>query len=146
MPIKREFKWLYPVDWPQLSALVRFVRAEGRCQGCRRPHRADVKHLGDGRWWDEAANTWRNGRGHSIVLKAPALLEAEGVNLKCTRVYLATAHRDHDPTNNRKGNLRAFCQRCHLMHDRQEHQRRRRLTLFRRKALGDLFLGPYRAG
>jgi hypothetical protein len=38
----------------------------------------------------------------------------------------------------------AFCQRCHLQHDRQEHRRRRWLTLFRRKALGDLFLGRYR--
>jgi hypothetical protein len=61
-----------------------------------------------------------------------------------TRVVLATAHRDHDPTNNSPRNLVAFCQRCHLEHDRQEHRRRRWLTLFRRKALGDLFLGRYR--
>ena len=54
------------------------------------------------------------------------------------------AHRDHDPTNNRPGNLAALCQRCHLLHDRAEHRRRRWLGLFRRKALGDLFLGPYR--
>ena len=40
-------------------------------------------------------------------------------------------------------NLAAFCQRCHLLHDRPEHQRRRWLTLFRRKAIGDLFGGPY---
>jgi hypothetical protein len=39
--------------------------------------------------------------------------------------------------------LVAFCQRCHMIHDRPEHQRRRRRTLFRRKALGDLFGGPY---
>ena len=61
-----------------------------------------------------------------------------------TRVVLATAHRDHDPTNNRPRNLVAFYQRCHLLHDREEHRRRRWLTLFRRKALGDLFLGRYR--
>ena len=60
-----------------------------------------------------------------------------------TRVVLATAHLDHDPTNNRPRNLKALCQRCHMLHDRQEHQRRRWLTLRRRKALGDLFLGLY---
>jgi len=64
-------------------------------------------------------------------------------DIKMTRVILATAHRDHDPTNNRWRNLVAFCQRCHLLHDREEHQRRRKLTLQRRWALGDLFLGPY---
>jgi 5-methylcytosine-specific restriction endonuclease McrA len=57
---------------------------------------------------------------------------------------LAAAHRDHDPTNNHPRNLVALCQRCHLQHDREEHRRRRWLTLFRRKALGDLFLGRYR--
>ena len=58
-------------------------------------------------------------------------------------MVLATAHLDHDPTNNRPRNLKAFCQRCHMLHDRKEHQRRRWLTLRQRKALGDLFLGQY---
>jgi hypothetical protein len=30
-----------------------------------------------------------------------------------------------------------------MLHDAQEHQRRRWLTLFRRKAIDDLFLGLY---
>jgi hypothetical protein len=63
-----------------------------------------------------------------------------------TRVVLACAHVDHDPTNNRPRNLRAFCQRCHLLHDREEHRKRRRLTLLMRRALGDLFLGRYPGG
>ncbi|GJE46073.1 hypothetical protein [Methylobacterium soli] len=36
-------------------------------------------------------------------------------------------------------NLAAFCQRCHVLHDRPEHRR----TLLRRKAMGDLFKGPH---
>jgi len=44
---------------------------------------------------------------------------------------------------NADANLAAFCQRCHIINDRPEHQRRRWHTLFRRKALGDLFAGPY---
>ncbi len=42
-----------------------------------------------------------------------------------TRVVLAAAHRDHDTSNNADANLAAFCQRCHMIHDRPEHQRRR---------------------
>ena len=32
MPIRPQYKWFYPIDWPQLSAMIRFERAEGRCQ------------------------------------------------------------------------------------------------------------------
>ena len=64
-------------------------------------------------------------------------------NLRRTRVVLAAAHRDHNTANNANANLAAFCQRCHMIHDRPEHRRRRWITLFRRKALGDLFRGPY---
>ncbi len=60
-----------------------------------------------------------------------------------TRVVLATCHRDHDPTNNDASNLAALCQRCHILHDKAEHLRRRRLTYLARRALGDLFTGPY---
>ncbi len=141
MPIRPEYRWLYPIDWPQLSALIRFGRAKGQCEGCGRPHGRFVCHLGDGRWWDPERGAWRDGQGR-------ALRQVDAENLlaliSTTRVVLATAHRDHDPTNNRLRNLVAFCQRCHMLHDREEHRRRRWLTLFRRKELGDLFLGRYR--
>ena len=141
MPIHPRYKWLYPIDWPQLSAMIRFERAKGRCEKCGRPHGREIRHLGDGRWWDEEENTWRNGRGRAL----PRLVGmGEDVPLRTTRVVLAAAHLDHDPSNNRLRNLKALCQRCHLLHDREEHRRRRWVTLRRRKAIGDLFLGLYR--
>ncbi len=142
MPIRPEYRWLYPIDWKQLSAVIRFERAKGQCQGCGRPHGHIICHLGDGRWWDPQRQVWRDGQGRRVgrVLVVESLQE----QVRTTRVVLATAHRDHDPTNNRRRNLVALCQRCHLQHDREEHHRRRWLTLFRRKALGDLFLGRYR--
>jgi hypothetical protein len=142
MPIRPEYRWLYPIDWPQLSALIRFERAKGQCEECRRPHGRMICHLGDGRWWDPESATWRDGAGRRI--RGALEVEDLTVQVRTTRVVLAAAHRDHDPTNNRPRNLVALCQRCHLLHDREEHRRRRWLTLFRRKALGDLFLGRYR--
>ena len=73
MPIKPELRCFYPIDWPQISHWVRFVRAKGRCQVCGRPHGETVQHLGDGRWWDEAQQIWRDGRGRK--LPSPALAE-----------------------------------------------------------------------
>ena len=126
MPIRRHHRWLYPIDWRELSASIRFRRAKGRCETCGRPHGRVVLHLGDGRWWDDEAQRWRDGAGKWVRrLKPPhSLLE----RTRTTRVVLATAHRDHDPTNNDASNLAALCQRCHILHDREEHLRRRRLT------------------
>lgn len=148
MPIRPDHRWLYPIDWRELSALVRFSRARGCCEQCGRPHGQVVAHLGDGRWWDAARGCWRDARGRRTrVAPNPQLrLEALAGNAAptTTKVVLATAHLDHDPGNNHPRNLAALCQRCHLAHDRAEHRRRRWTTLFRRRALGDLFLGAYR--
>ena len=93
MPIKPELRYFYPIDWPQISHWVRFVRAKGRCQVCGRPHGETVRHLGDGRWWDEAQQAWRDGRGRKVP--SPAL--AEDAPVRTTKVVLAAAHLDHDP-------------------------------------------------
>ena len=134
----------YPIDWPQLSAVIRFRRARGRCESCGRPHGRLVDHLGDGRWWDEDHQVWRSGRGRPLR-RLPALAQlSPALPRYQTRVVLACAHLNHDPTQNGPWNLKALCQRCHLMHDRAEHQKRRWLTLRKRRAIGDLFLGLYR--
>ncbi len=141
MPIRRELRHFYPIDWKQLSAVIRFERAKGRCETCGRPHGRLVQHLGDGRWYDEERQAWMDGRGRALSRLGLLLDDAA---IRWTKVVLATAHLDHDPTNNPPRNLRALCQRCHMLHDRQEHRRQRWLTFRARKALGDLFLGPYR--
>ena len=141
MPIRPQYKWFYPIDWPQLSAVIRFERAKGRCQRCGRPHGREVQHLGDGRWWDEDERTWRNGRGRALSRLARRV--GDDITVRTTRVALAAAHLYHDPTNNRLRNLKALCQRCHMLHDREAHWRRRLLTLRMRNPIGDLFLGLY---
>jgi hypothetical protein len=139
MPIRPEFRALYPPNWPELSGRIRFERADGRCQGCARPHLAEVRCLPDGRWFDEAARTWRDRRGRPA--RWPDLIDAAQVRL--TRVVLAAAHLDSNPANNRLANLKGLCQRCHMLHDRPFHRAQRWLTYRRRWALGDLFLGVY---
>ncbi|MCJ2070800.1 hypothetical protein MKK75_18725, partial [Methylobacterium sp. J-030] len=63
MPIRHEHRFFYPIDWVQLSAVIRFGRARGCCEGCGRPHGRKVYHLGEGRWWDADAGGWRDGWG-----------------------------------------------------------------------------------
>lgn len=153
MPIHPDQRKLYPFDWNQLSSAVRFRRAGGRCERCGRPHATHVLQLPDGRWWDEAAGRWRGERrrGRHRTVPSPAALTSLAPPLPAfaapstalpyrhVLVRLATAHLDHDPTNNAPRNLAALCGRCHLAHDRPEHRRRRFMTLRQRRALGDLF-------
>lgn len=141
MPIKREMRCFYPIDWSEISRHVRFERAGGVCEGCSRPHGETIRCLPDGRWFDAKLHTWRKGRGK--IARWPDIEDA--IQMRQTRVILATAHLDHDPGNNRLRNLKGLCQRCHMIHDRPHHLARRRITYLLRRALGDLFLGPYTA-
>ena len=140
MPIRPELRGFYPIDWRELSRAIRFGRAKGQCETCGRPHGKTISHLGDGRWFDGDSGAWRDGQGR--VVDWVDYRDYQG-QLRQSKIVLATAHIDHDPTNNRARNLKALCQRCHLLHDRSEHRRRRRLSYRRRRALGDLFEGPY---
>ncbi len=152
MPIAPETRWFYPIDWRELSRLIRFGRAKGACERCGRPHGARVTHLGEGTWWDAQRRAWRDGRGRRVRglpqpgelgqvqlglagLAEPTLLPP----LPVTRVVLASAHLDHDPGHNRLRNLAALCQRCHMLHDRARHRRTRWRKRFTPRATRDLF-------
>lgn len=56
-----------------------------------------------------------------------------------SRVVLTVAHLDHTPENCEDGNLRAWCQRCHLHYDAQHHAANAAVTRRRRRAVADLF-------
>jgi hypothetical protein len=141
MPIRPEFRSLYPPNWRALSDEIRFTVADGRCQRCARPHGATLKVLPDGRWFDPDRRTWRDGRGRDAAWPD---MEAT-IGWRMTKVVLAAAHWDGNPGHNRRRNLRALCQRCHLIHDRPRHLRQRWITYRRRYAVADLFLGAYAA-
>ncbi len=117
-----------------LSAPPAFARAvAGRTE-----YKSAVCPMADGSI-PTACGTWRNGRGRPA--RWPDLVET--AQIRHTRVILAAAHLDHDPRNNRLRNLKSLCQRCHMIHDRPYHLVQRRITYLLRRALGDLFLGPY---
>jgi hypothetical protein len=142
MPIRRELRPLYPAHWPELSRRVRFERAGGACERCGRPHGLALRCLPDGRWFDPKRCTWRDSRGRPA--RWPDLEEM--TRQYTTHVILAAAHVNHDPARSGPRNLRAWCQRCHLAHDRPWHLLQRWISYRLRYARGDLFLGPYRHG
>ncbi len=142
MPIRPELQSLYPLNWKAISARIRFERANGRCEGCGKPHGQSVRYLADGRWSDAVLGSWRNRVGGPADWPRLDDLAAG----RTMRVILAAAHLDHDPRRNTDDNLAAWCQICHLHHDRERHREQRRITYRMRWAVGDLLEGVYVKG
>lgn len=110
MPIRKENLKRYPPNWKEISARIRFVRADGQCEcdgRCGRPH-------------DEGRCAALHGHPHP---------ETEST------VVLTTAHLAEPIEDVRDENLMAMCQRCHNRYDaparvagvkaRREAERRR---------------------
>lgn len=110
----------YPENWAEISRTIRFERAGGRCE-C-----TGECGLHHGRC--EA----RQGEPHPVT---------------GTRVVLTTAHLGagtgdkHDKMDVRPENLKAMCQRCHLVFDLDDHIRHAAQTRTRRKREAALAAG-----
>ena len=160
MAIRREQRGFYPIDWPELSHVIRFERAQGCCERCTKPHGARVWHLGEmrisghvGLWWTGEA--WRDENGKKVKLAPLSALQKQAlqqvwlwpelvspekdaamIGLRRSTVSLACCHLDHDSFNNAPSNLAALCQRCHLKHDAKDNLSRRRLNRWSRLTNG----------
>ena len=62
--------------------------------------------------------------------------------VRITKVVLVCAPLDHDPGNSAPDNLKALCQRCHILHDAAEHRWQRWWNRFRLPACRDLYEDP----
>ncbi len=125
MPIKPENRHHYRGKaWDDARAAV-LARAGNACEcrgECGEQHRTNVCAAPNGATIHrERSAPWRWIRGPFETRGTPLL---PGV-----RVVLTVAHLDHNPGVNDVERLRAFCQRCHLRHDRFLHAANARATL-----------------
>ena len=121
MPV--DYKDYHP-KWKLISWLIRYKRAGNRCEECGLLNGQIIKRLKGGSYttpgpqdWDMIHSAIRNG-GHNMTTALK--------NFGFTKVVLTVAHVDQDKTNNRFDNLKAWCQRCHLKHDQQQHVQNRK--------------------
>lgn len=116
---------------PHLDA-TRPAAGEGlRCRCCGRPDGVVVRCLPDGRWYDAADQTWRDGRGRRAAWpNVVEYMETQDI------AVLVRPVRASDGPNSRR---RALCRRCQMI----EEGVRTRIRARMRRAVGDLFLGAY---
>lgn len=137
----------YPKDWPRISQAIR-GRSEGLCEctgECGEAHfpapRCGAPNGGWIQRLEADAAIWRAPLDPD---RTPP--EAERGWSRPIRVVLTVAHLDHGTENNDPGNLRALCQRCHLLLDREQHAASRRASRDAASGQGDLFGAAGRAG
>lgn len=113
MPMDRS---KYPADWELVSAFVRKIRAQDRCE-CMGECYLDKPFGHKTRCLEINGTTGRYMQG---------------------RVILTTAHLcDCNPLCSIPAHLKAMCQSCHLRFDRYHHGRTRAKTLrLRRQSIG----------
>lgn len=99
MPIRPENVGRYPSNWPAIRAQI-LERAGNRCEWCGVPNHEII-------FRDDAGRPWR--------VKNPI----SGAFLRRVKIVLTVAHLDHTPENCDLENLRALCQRCHNVYDRE---------------------------
>lgn len=137
MPIRPENRARYPADWKAIAMATK-ERAGWRCQGspafpdCRLPHGAiGYRDAGRGGAWVQLASA---GDAQDVAWHQHLVGDAH----KVLRIVLTVGHFDHQPENCDPANLFAWCQRCHLFHDRHHHAATRARTRRQGLALGDL--------
>jgi hypothetical protein len=119
MPIKPENKHRYPADWKQIRARI-LTRAGNACERCAAPNRERIAR-GDG---NDAGTYMRHTADVYCAETGQHLGQCRHSDYSLSHmvtVVLTIAHLDHQPENCAGENLRAWCQRCHLAHDRPHH-------------------------
>jgi hypothetical protein len=128
LPMRRE---AYPPNWREISARIRFIRAQYMCEcrgECGRDHSTDdITAAWDG-WL-------RRENAEPVRPRCPAVHNKPNPRTGST-VVLTTAHlRTAESTMDcREEVLRAMCNACHLAYDMEQHIANRRRT--REQALG----------
>mgnify|MGYP003598227745 CR=1 FL=1 len=95
----------YPPDWHKISNFIRFERAKGKCEDCGRLHKS--------RYW--------NGQRFITIILTTAHLGIDKPD--------GTPGSKRDLHDVRPENLKALCQRCHLLLDADQHAQTRQIRL-----------------
>lgn len=117
---------LYAKNWPAIRAAV-LERAGNCCEQCGVPNYATIIRSSVDP--EQYLLLKDDGIYYTMDGEPVRLSEMPGEYAgKDIRIVLTTAHVNHDTSDNRMENLRAWCQLHHLRHDAQYHAENARQT------------------
>jgi hypothetical protein len=133
MPTRKEFRHFYTGKEWQATRQRILERAGYKCEQCGKPDREVVETItgrglsiygAGGRpemYWRSVSCSWRTWLG----IRAIALTGFPRKKIRTIRVVLSVCHVNHVSGDDRDGNLRAWCQWCHLHFDQGKHKETR---------------------
>ena len=128
----------YPPNWFTEIRPRILERAKNCCENCGLKNYRVIRRLEEGKFEKPKFDDWqtikimkKNGQKFNKAIK----------NLGLTKIVLTIAHLDHDKENFevKDDRLKALCQRCHLLLDKEHHAEKRRETINKKKGLKNLF-------
>lgn len=123
----------YNKNWATISKFIRYHRAKNCCEACGAPNGMVILRFEKG---------WTLAPDHCQVWSWQQIREANSGgsrNERFTKIVLTVAHVDQNKNNNSFFNLKAWCQACHLHHDRFQHARNRRYGRYHKEKQYYLF-------
>lgn len=133
----------YPPNWKSEIRPAALERAGNKCEICGAENGASGYRGKTGKWWSVEMIESELERGVDLFDEYEALDHCYDKKLnptKPTKIVLTVAHwHDKNPMDCRPENLKALCQRCHLHHDKEQHQTNARRTRERKAGLQRLF-------
>lgn len=133
----------YPDNWRKEIRPAILLRANYQCEFCGVKQYAVGERCNKGIFHPTSGNEFANqaGNGELFYAEAKNFADTHEVDYdqhKFIVIVLTIAHIDHNINNNDPANLKALCQRCHLIHDKHQHMKSRRETIKRKKGLIEL--------
>jgi hypothetical protein len=134
LPIRAELRIHYGPEWRTIVRPRILLRAGNRCEFCGKPNSVWIETTTGTRWsehlrrrthfmyWRRMTDgDWYTQRGRRCPGRpAPAYIKS-----RLIKVVLGVMHLDHTPGNDSDDNLRASCQWCHLLYDKEHHRESR---------------------
>ena len=123
----------YPKNWKSEIRPSILKRANNCCEFCGVKNHDFGFRGKDGRFYND-----------NFILQQ---LELYGIDMfdahipqtaKRFQIVLTVAHLDHDINNNDYSNLKALCQKCHLVYDKNHHAKNRSKSINSKKGLVEL--------
>src|SRR5690606_483631 len=107
-------------NWTIISKFIRYYRAKNHCEKCGAPNgMVIIRHENGWTIAPDECQPWSWGR-------IRAANDGDAGAERFVRIVLTVAHIDQNKNNNSFFNLAAWCQACHLHHDRFQHAQNRK--------------------
>lgn len=112
----------YPAAWPKIRRGI-LERAGHKCEQC------GVDNYAVGYRDDDGSFNAHHSRPCDYKTAKSIADTISSASQKYIVIVLTIAHlNDRDPQNTDPDNLAAYCQRCHLLHDREQHAHNAAIT------------------